>query len=89
MGNIAERKEGKCKSKRKHSGSDDEEDTTATSSSAIAEGPRRSGRTTNATPKYTTTADISACKMVEHAILEFDHRDTTIARRTELFHLIT
>jgi len=89
MGNIAERKEGKRKSKRKHSGSHDEEDTTATSSSAIAQVPRHSGRTTNATPKYTTTADISACKMVERAICEYDHHDTTIARRTELFHLIT
>jgi len=89
MGNTAETKEGKRKNKRKHAGSDDEEDTTATSSSAIAQGPRRSGRTTNATPKYTTTADISACQMVKRAILEYDNRETTQARKDSLFHLVT
>ena len=89
MGNIAERKEGKRKNRRKHEGSDDEGDTIATSSFAIAQLPRCSGRTTNATSKYPATATISACKMVECAILEYDHRDTTIARRTELFHLVT
>jgi len=85
MGNIAERKEGKRKSKRKHSGSDFEEDTIATSSSAIAQVLRRSGRTT----KFTPTATITACEMVKCAILEYDHCDTTQARKYSLFHLIT
>ena len=38
---------------------------------------------------YTPTATITARKMVECAILEYDHQETTQARRTELFHLIT
>jgi len=89
MGNVEKRKEGKRKNKRKHEGSDKEGDTTATSSPPIAQGPRRSGRTTNATPKYTTTADISAFQMVKDVLCEYDHRETNIARRTELFHLVT
>ena len=69
MGNIEETKEGKCKNKRKRDGSEDEEVNTATSSSATAPGHRRSGRTTNATPKYTgATADISAFEMVKRVL---------------------
>ena len=85
MGNVEERKEGKTQMKRKIGELDEERDTTATSSPPIAQGLRRSERTT----KHTTTATITACKMVECAILEYDHIDTTIARKDALFHLIT
>ena len=84
MGNVEKRKEVKRK-KRKQPGTDDEADESATSSSPTAQVLRRSDRITTVTPRATVTA----CKMVECAILEYDHHETTQARRTELFHLIT
>ena len=88
MGNVEKRKEGKRQMKRKRGELDEEGDTTATSSPPIAQGLRRSERTTNATSKLTTTADISAFEMVKGVICEYDHHDTTNARKNELSHLV-
>ena len=85
MGNVEKRKEAKRKSKRKQPGSDGEGDDTATSNPATAQVLRRSGRTTQFTPGATVTAR----KMVDCAILEYDHQDTDQARKDELFQLIT
>ena len=83
MGNV-ERRMDKGK-KRKIDGLDDGGEDTTTSSPAVAPDLRRSKRTTRFTPGATVTAR----KMVDCAILEYEHKETDQARRAELFQSIT